>query len=527
MPRFGLHGMRHYLNGLRAHRLPDRDRPNVTTSVTPAHSGHTRTRRPLVLMAAMLAMFMAAVEATIVATAMPTIIADLGGFQLFSWVFAIYLLTQAVSIPIYGKLADIFGRKPAFFAGTALFLAGSTMAGFSSSMIWLILFRALQGLGAGAIMPVAVTIVADVYTPEERAKVQGYLSSVWGVSAVIGPALGAFFVEHIGWEYVFWLNLPIGIVAVTMLALFLHEGEKHHTHEIDFLGAALLMIGTTALMLALIQGTSLPASAVIALLVTACVCIAFFFYVERRATEPMMPLEFWRNKIIATGNLGQLTTGAVMIGVTSFVPTYVQGVMGKSAASAGFALAAMSLGWPLSSTLAGRLLVRSPFRLTAVLGALSLIAGSVVLSLLTPESGAVFAGFGSFLIGIGMGFSNTTYIVSAQSSVEWRRRGIATSLNMFMRMVGQSIGVACFGALLNYGVVRHAMADPNIINRVMDPNARNAIEHSVLNRVIHVMASSLQEVYIIATAIAVISLIIAALIPGDINGAAPSEKRSA
>lgn len=489
-----------------------------------SYAHHPETRRPLVLVAAMLAMFMPAVEATIVATAMPTIIAALGGFQLFSWVFAIYLLTQAVSIPIYGKLADIFGRKPAFYAGTALFLAGSTMAGFSSSMSWLILFRALQGLGAGAVMPIAMTIVGDIYTPEERARVQGYLSSVWGVSAVIGPALGAFFVEHVGWPYVFWINLPIGAVTLTLFALFLHEGEKHKTHQVDYLGAGLLMVGTTALMLALIQGASLPPGVVAALLVAAGLLLGLFFYVERRTLEPMMPLELWRSRVIATGNLAQFATGAVMIGVTSFVPTYVQGVMGRSAASAGFALAAMSIGWPIASTVGGRLMIATSFRLTAVLGALALMAGSIALVLLSPERGPAFAGFGSFLIGVGMGFSNTTYVVAVQTSVTWRQRGAATSSNIFMRMVGQALGAAVLGALLNRGLAAGGAAGGDVVNRMMDPAARLAMDPDLLARLTRVVAASLHDVYAIGFVFAALALALALRIPAHLN---PTNARAA
>ncbi|HEY6336660.1 MAG TPA: MDR family MFS transporter [Alphaproteobacteria bacterium] len=477
----------------------------------------SRTRRPFVLAATMLAMFMAAVEATIVATAMPTIIAELGGFQLFSWVFAIYLLTQAVSIPIYGKLADMFGRKPAFYAGAALFLVGSALAGFSSGMIWLILFRALQGLGAGAIMPIATTIVADIYTPAERGKVQGYLSSVWGVAAVIGPALGAFFVDHIGWPYVFWVNLPIGVVTIALLAAFLHEDVKHHSHQVDYIGACLLMLGTTALMLALIQGTSLPLTGVLALLVGSALSLGFFFHVERRAREPMIPLELWRHRVIAAGNMGQVATGAVMIGTAIFVPTYVQGVLGGSAASAGVAVGAMSLAWPIASVFAGKVILNASFRIAAVAGALLLISGSVVLCLLTPERGLIFASAGAFLVGLGMGFSNLTYVVAVQTSVEWRRRGIATSLNLFMRMVGQSVGTACFGALVNFGVARFAMSDPEIVNRMMDPSVRQTIDPGTLECVSRAMAASLHDVYLIALLLSIAALVIATRIPGDLN----------
>jgi EmrB/QacA subfamily drug resistance transporter len=495
--------------------VPSPALPVRALSESPA--SHSHTRRPLVLLAVMLAMFMAAVEATIVATAMPTIIADLGGFQLFSWVFAIYLLTQAVSAPIYGKLADIFGRKPSLYAGTALFLLGSLLAGFSPSMLWLIFFRALQGLGAGAIQPIATTIVADIYTPEERARVQGYLSSAWGISAVIGPALGAVFVEHIGWSFVFWINLPVGAATIVLLALFLDEGELHKTHQIDYLGALLLIAGTTALMLALIQGAVLPSGVVAALVLSASTLLALFFRIERRVLEPIMPLSLWRIRVIATGNLGQLITGAVMIGAATFVPTYVQGVMGRSAAAAGLAIAAMSISWPIASALSGRLMVATSFRLTAVLGSLTLVLGSVLLAMLTPERGPAFATAGSFVIGLGMGFTNSTYVVAVQLSVEWRQRGAATSSNIFMRMVGQAMGAALFGAMLNYGVVRHAGVDTEIVNRMLEPALRAGIDPAVVDRVAHVMAASLHDVYLIATLLALIALVVAFRLPGHLN----------
>jgi EmrB/QacA subfamily drug resistance transporter len=476
-----------------------------------------KVRRRLVLLGVILALFMSSVEATIVATAMPTIIADLGGFQLFSWVFAIYLLTQAVSAPIYGKLADIFGRKPALFAGSALFLLGSFLAGLAPGMLSLIFCRALQGLGAGAVQPVAITIVADIYSPEERARVQGYLSSAWGTSAVIGPILGAFFVEHASWSFVFWINLPLGALALLMLALFLDEEKLHKTHQIDYLGAALLMAGTTALMLALIQGAVLPTAIVAALALGAAALLALFFRVERRVLEPIMPFALWRLPVIATGNLGQLLTGAVMIGAATFVPTYVQGVMGRSAAAAGLAIAAMSISWPIASAIGGRLMVATSFRLTAVLGSLTLVAGSLLLALLTPERGPAFATAGSFVIGLGMGFTNATYVVAVQTSVEWRERGAATSANIFMRMVGQAMGAALFGAMLNYGVVRHAGVESDIVNRMLEPAQRAGIDPAVVDRVAQVMAASLHDVYLIATLLALAAFAVACRLPGHLN----------
>ena len=239
-----------------ASRVPDEGFQPTTAPIHVAQA--PSARRTLVLAACLMATFMAAVESSIVATAMPTIVADLGGFNLFSWVFAVYLLTQAVSIPVYGRLADIYGRKKVFYAGAGLFLVGSTLCGFAGNMVTLILFRALQGFGAGGVQPIATTILGDIYTPTERAHVQGLVSSVFGVAAVLGPLLGAFLVEQVSWQLVFWVNLPIGVAAIVMIATFLTEpAERHRRRRIDYLGSLLLMVAITALMLVLVQGGSL------------------------------------------------------------------------------------------------------------------------------------------------------------------------------------------------------------------------------------------------------------------------------
>jgi len=464
----------------------------------------------------MLAMFMIAVEGTIVATAMPTIVADLGGFQLYSWVFAIYLLTQAVTIPIYGKLADMAGRKPVLFAGVAVFLLGSVLAGFSRDMMQLIGFRALQGFGAGAVQPIALTIVGDIYTAKERARIQGYLSSVWGISAVIGPMLGAFLVEQAHWSFVFWVNVPIGVACVALLAVFLNEQVGHKKHKVDYAGSALLMTGTTALMLALIQGQSLSGGTEAGLLLAAGLCLAGFLAQERRAAEPMMPLGLWARPMIAIGNSGALVTGALMIGVVSFLPAYVQGVMGRSAAVSGSAVAAVAIGWPLAGTIGGRLMGRTSYRFTAVLGAGFLILGSVFLIALTPRLGPLWAGAGAFLIGAGMGFSTTTYLVSIQTSVGWDERGVATSSNMFMRMVGQAVGAAVFGAVLNLGLSR-AAAGSNDLNRMMQPATRSLVAPAQLASLADSMAGALHGVFLIGGGLALVSLALALYTPRNIK----------
>ena len=475
------------------------------------------SRRGLVLAAAMMAIFMAAVESTIVATAMPSIVADLGGFHLFSWVFTAYLLTTAVMIPIYGRLADLYGRKPVFFAGASLFLVGSTLCGLARSMEALIAFRALQGLGAGAIQPIATTIVGDIYTPAERARIQGFISGVFGLSAIIGPALGAILVEHGSWPVVFWVNLPIGLAAFVMFAIFLHERIEPRRHRIDYVGALLLTLGAGSLMTGLVQSGDLDRTAVVGLLVLGLVALVGFVVHERRTPEPMLALRLWRDRFIAVGNLGGLILGAVMMGITAFLPTYIQAVDGGSARSAGLVLTAMSVTWTLGSIVAGRLMIATSYRLTATVGALALIAGALVLFALTPPRGVDWASVGALLVGVGMGFCNTTFIVGVQASVDWAERGAATSSTMFMRIVGQALGAASFGAILNLGVQRYAPDAAGAINRLMAPALRQAMPAEEVERLTQAVAMALHHVYLTTGLLAAAMIFLARSLPRGFN----------
>lgn len=475
--------------------------------------------RSLVLAACLLATFMAAVESTIVATAMPTIVADLGGFGLFSWVFTIYLLTQAVCIPIYGRLADIYGRKPVFLAGTSLFLFGSMLCGCAWGMAPLIVFRALQGLGAGAIMPVVSTMLGDIYSPVERGKVQGLVSSVFGVSAVIGPSLGAFLIEHVRWEAVFWVNVPIGLGAMAMIGLFLRERAPRRQHRIDMPGAALMLIGIGALMLLLVQGSSLPQPAWVATLCVCAVALGLLVVHELRAPEPMLPLELWRNRIIVLGSLGYWSSGALMMGVAAFLPTYVQGAMGRSPLVGGLVLGAMSVSWALASIVGARIMARTTYRLTAVLGGLCFVIGCGVLLTLSASGGPWRAAAGAFVIGIGMGFSSTTFIVSIQASVPWGQRGAATSSAMFMRFIGQVLGAASCGAVLNASLRARDPQAAHAIDRLLDPASRATLGAAEVERLAGLFAASLHNVYLLTAAFAVISLGLALLMPARLNPA--------
>ena len=471
--------------------------------------------------AVMLAIFMTAIDAYIVATAMPTIVADLGGFRLFSWAFAAYLLAQAVTIPIYGRLADLYGRKRVFFAGTSVFLLGSLLCGFAWGMVPLILFRVLQGAGAGAVQPIATTIIGDIYAPVERARMQGYVSGVFGVAAIIGPTLGAFVVEHVSWSLVFWVNLPIGAATFLMFGLFLHERREPRRHRIDYLGSVLLILGVGAPMLALVQVGNSDGVTLAALAVGGVIALAALAAHERRAAEPMLPVMLWRNRVVVVGCLAGFFNGALMMAISGFLPTYVQGAMGRNATAAGVVLAASSVSWAFASMASGRLMIRTSYRLAASIGGFCLVAGSWVLITLEPASGVLWAGFGAFILGVGMGFCNTAFIVSIQASVDWNRRGMATSATMFMRIVGQSVGAAVFGAILNIGIYSQLPDVGDAVNRLMSPVARQSLGAIEIARLTEAVGASLHVVYIIAGLVAVVSLILALALPAKLSPTRP------
>ncbi|MBE4908916.1 MFS transporter [Bacillus luteolus] len=481
-----------------------------------------QTKRPLVLAAVMLAMFMAAIEATIVSTAMPAIVGDLGGFSLYSWVFSAYLLMNAVTVLIYGKLSDLFGRKPILIFGIVVFLIGSVLCGFASNMEMLILFRFIQGFGAGAVMPIASTIVGDMYTKEERAKIQGYLSSVWGISAIMGPALGGIFVEYVSWRLVFWVNVPLGILAIIVLVLFLHEGIEKKKHSIDYIGAVLLFVAISAIMIVLVEGGvhwSWTSTQSLTLIVVALIALVLFVIQENRAKEPMMPFTIWKEKSIFIANITSLTTGVMLIGISSFLPAFVQGVMERSPIVAGFTLTTMSIGWPIAATVAGRMLLKVGFRTTSLIGGVALVLGSIIFLTLSPDDGPVWAAFGSFMVGIGMGMTTTSFIVSIQSTVEWQMRGVATAANMFMRTLGSTVGAALLGGILNSKLQSYIQAEgiENVsldsTNVLLNEEERNALTESVRSVLQDGLTLSLHYVYWGVFIFAVISFLLIMFLP--------------
>ncbi|RSD28191.1 MDR family MFS transporter [Mesobacillus subterraneus] len=488
------------------------------------NEGKRVTKRPYVLATVMLAMFMGAVEGTIISTAMPAIVGDLGGFALYSWVFSAYLLMNAVTVLIYGKLSDLFGRKPILTFGIIVFLIGSILCGTAETMEMLILYRFIQGFGAGAVMPIATTIVGDIYTREERAKIQGYLSSVWGISAVSGPALGGLIVEYASWRYVFWINVPLGILAIAGLWLYLHENIEKKKQQIDYPGAILLTAAISSLMIVLVEaGTNWAWTSpkTIGLIALSVLAFIFFIFQERRAAEPMMPFNIWRERSIFIANMTSLTTGVMLIGISSFLPAFVQGVMERSPIVAGFTLTAMSIGWPIAAAVAGRLLLRIGYRTTSLFGGASLIFGSILFVTLTPEAGPLWAAAGSFFVGVGMGLTSTAFIVSIQSTVAWQQRGIATAANMFMRNLGNTVGAALLGGVLNSSIIsymkRNGASDQDFsidtANVLLNEADRMKLPIELKTVLQDALTNALHSVYIVVLVFAVISMLFILFMP--------------
>ena len=431
-----------------------------------------RSERGPVLGAIMLSTALVALDSTIIATAVPSIVDDLGGFSQFPWLFSAYLLAQAVTVPVYGKLSDVLGRKPVLVFGIAVFVLASLLCGLAWSMPALIAGRALQGLGAGAIQPIGMTVIGDLYSVAERAKVQGYLASVWAASSVLGPLAGGLFSDYLSWRWIFFVNLPLGALAIVVLRRRFPEVVERRPQRLDVAGALLLTLGCGLLILGLLEGgsawawRSATSGAVLGL---ALVGLVGFCLVERRAAEPVLPLWVFRRRVLVAGNLAALGTGALLIGLSTYVPTWVQGVLGTGAVEAGLALGALTLGWPVAASQAGRLYLRIGFRDTALLGVVLALTGTVLAARLPQDARLWQVAGAMFVIGLGMGFTSSPMIVAVQSVVGWERRGVVTGTNMFCRAIGSALGAALFGAIADAALAaRFAEAPSALRGRLPD-----------------------------------------------------------
>jgi EmrB/QacA subfamily drug resistance transporter len=404
----------------------------------------------------MASMAMIAIEATIVSTAMPQIAAQLGQINLYSWVFSSFLLTQTAMTVVFGKLSDIYGRKPMILLGIALFLAASVLCGFAWSMPSMIAFRLLQGIGAGAVQPVAMTVVADLFPGAQRGKVQGYLASVWALSAVVGPLLGSIIIHNLPWAWIFWINVPVGLLAALGFVLFLQEEKQTRQVSVDVLGAGLFAVSISALMIALTEMEGASSSYTYTALVIFVVTAVAFVWQERRAEAPMVAPDLWLKRPIAFSNVAVFFASMSIMGLTTFLPMYVQTVLNRSPLIAGFALTMLLLGWPCGATLASRQFHKVGLRPIMVAGSVLIPLGTLFLAFLAPSSSPIVAGVGSLVMGFGMGLLNIGALILTQESVNWSQRGSATASNVFSRNLGSTLGAAILGAVLTYGLAHSA-----------------------------------------------------------------------
>jgi EmrB/QacA subfamily drug resistance transporter len=491
----------------------------------------TRRAKTTVVIALMLGMSLAALDITIVGTALPSIVGKLGGISLYSWVFAIYLLTSTTTVPIYGKLADLYGRKPIFLFGSALFLLGSLLCGAAQSMEQLIIFRAIQGLGAGAVQPMVLTIIGDIFELHERARIQGLFSGVWGLSSVIGPAVGGIIVDHFSWRWVFYINLPFGILSCLLLTLALKENVERKKQKLDYLGSLALTGGVVALLFFLLQGgttwswLSLPSIGLFALFL---ILLVGFLFQEQRAPDPILPLTLFKNRIIAISSLGGVILGILLFGITSYVPLFVQGVEGGTATSAGITLGPLLLAWPIVASISGLVVIRYGYRFTAVLGMTFAAIGTGLVTLFTVGTSLPFIVIAMFTIGTGLGLSSTAFILAVQNAVPWKQRGVATASTQFVRTIGGTIGVAFMGTILN---TQMASRFPSIFasfpaatarlpknvsqaNVLLTPDVRASLPAEFLHQLQLAFSQSLFWVYLLVFIFAAIAVALMFFLPG-------------
>lgn len=487
-----------------------------------------QTNRKMVTVAMMVAVFLTAIDVTVVSTAMPHIVGELQGLSLYSWVFAIYTLTTSVTTPIYGKLADLFGRKIIFIIGVILFVLGSVLSGLAQSMEQLIWFRAFQGIGAGAVMPVTFTIIGDIFPGEQRAKMQGLFSGVWGIAGLMGPLVGGMFVDHFSWRWIFYINVPVGAISLILVILFLHETVERQSKKIDYWGALVFTASVSALLYALLSGGTKYAwgsTTIILLLIGSAIGILLFIWIETKVEEPMLPLSIFKIRVIAISNLIGFLLSFVLIGANVYLPMWIQTILGHSATSSGLTLMPMSLAWPLAATFGGRYMYRIGSKRTTLIGVILVALGTGwTLAIQLDSPYWYFVGL-MIVLGLGMGYAITPTTVMIQASVGWQMRGAATASNSFVRSLGQTIGITILGSMFNSSVAKYAAShlpdnagDAETINNLLQTNGEAGnnltnIPPELMDFVNQSLAHGIHLIFIVIFVIAVAALISALFLP--------------
>jgi len=444
-------------------------------------------------------LLLAAIDQTIVATALPTIVGDIGGLTSYSWVVTSYMLASTVTVPLYGKLGDVHGRRPLFLVAIVIFLAGSALCGLAQNMPELVLFRAVQGLGAGGLFPLALATIGVVVPPADRGRYQGLIGATWAAASIAGPALGGLIVDHASWRWIFYVNLPVGALALLVISLTMPKRAQRREHSIDYRGAVLLAGGTAALLLALVwagRQYAWGSPQVIGAFVVAAVLLLLFALVERRVPEPILPFDLLRRGNVRAGVAAVSLVGMAMFGTIAFVPLFVQGVIGTSATSSGVVLTPLMLGAVTTSFLAGQWVSRTGrYRPNAIVGPIVLGTGLFLLSRMGTETTSGEAARNMVIVGIGLGLMMQVFVLAVQNSVPIASMGSATALTQFSRQIGATLGVTLMGVIVNHGLPPSVSAEGSVAHR-LPPALRDDL------------ASALRPAFLAASALCVVVLLI-------------------
>lgn len=478
----------------------------------------TRNKVIVVTTGIMFGLFMASMEVTVVATAMPTIVSQLGGLAIYSWVFTAYMLASTTTVPIYGKLADLYGRRPVYLASMGLFLLGSLLSGAAQSMLQLVAFRTIQGLGAGGLIPLALTMVGDMFDAEQRAKMQGFFASVWGISSVVGPLLGGFLVDQISWHWVFYINLLPGAVAGALVWWAWQDPPRQSGADkvaVDYAGAALLTAGVVTLLLGLFDLGTATGWALLALSVALFVALA---WVERRAADPILPITLFKTQLFTVACTHGLLAGWALFGSIAFVPLFVQSVLGTSATAAGATLTPMILGWVTASVIGGRLALRMSYRGLVVFGAVLLVAGTFMLSQVGENASQLAVIIYLTMMGIGMGLAIPIFLIAVQTSVRRQVMGTATSTLQFSRTIGGALGVNVMGVIFSLGLAGGLVAaglNPATVSveSLLNPAPGDALHLELLTSLRGVLTAAMQNTFFVAFIAAALALLVTLFTP--------------
>jgi len=468
----------------------------------------------------MVAMFLGAVEGTVVTTAIPTIVKDLQGFEIISLVFSVYLLTSAISTPIYGKLSDLYGRKNILSIGIIIFLVGSCLCGLSQTMYMLIGARAIQGVGAGAIFTVTYTIVGDVFTLEERPKVQGIIGTVWGIASLAGPFVGVLLIDMLSWHWIFFINIPFGILSVILIQKNLKETFKKTKHKIDYAGIITLSIAMIIFLNIFVSIESISFNHnifIVISLVTSIILLLAFYKIERKAKEPIIPFDIF-TKTSAIVNLISFLASAILIGSDVYLPIYIQNVLGFNAKVSGLALAPMSASWLIASVILGKCIGKYGGKAVILISNAILLISTILLPTLGINSSLLLVLIYVFVMGFGFGGAFTTLTIIVQESVEYNKRGAAMATNSLLRTLGQTIGVSVFGSIFNLYIIKYFIqlgikgVNPSNLYKSSTYNTAVTSEQIKLS-----LNSSLHVLFIILIMISSISLILSIVMPKIAN----------